>query len=423
MQEAQRERAQEPGLETIAIDLTPVLPGGENGGAKRFALELVRRLAAQQPGTRFVLLTQAASHEELAALDRPNVTRFQAVGPAATGARSAAFGAAARVVRRAPAVVKQVAAHAGYRLHRLLKRGTASPVREIGARLLFCPFTAPTYAVSGVPVVCTIYDQQYRAYPQFFGVEDVTQRERAFRDACERATTLAAISDFSRTEAIAAGGLDPARISTIPLRMASAARPGGGDDALGRWALEPGGYFLYPANFWKHKNHEMLLAAFGIACRGRSGFDRKLVFTGAPSERAAWIMRAAKAMGLESRVLFLGFVDDGDLAVLMAKSAGLVFPSLYEGFGLPVADAMAAGVPVACSDTTALKEVAGEAALLFDPRVPESIAEAMVRLASDPDLRGSLIRRGVVHARQYADAERMARDYWNLFRAAAGTVG
>ncbi|MBK8321678.1 MAG: glycosyltransferase family 4 protein [Betaproteobacteria bacterium] len=410
------------GLETIAIDLTPVLPGGENGGAKRFALEIVRRLSAQQPATRFVLLTQAASHEELASLDGPNVTRFQAVGAAASGARNRVFGAAARLVRHAPAAVKRVAARVGYRLHRQLKRGAASPVRDLGASLLFCPFTAPTYAVPGVPVVCTIYDQQYRAYPQFFAVEDVIQRERAFRDACERASVLAAISDFSRDEAIAAGGLDPARISTIPLRMGLPDAAPGGEGALGRWGLEPGRYLLYPANFWKHKNHEMLLTAFGIACRREAGFGLKLVLTGAPSARGDWIARAAAAMGLADRVVLPGFVPEGDLAQLLARSAGLVFPSLYEGFGLPLIEAMAAGIPVACSDSTALGETAGEAALRFDPRIPESIAAAMLRLASDTALRESLVRGGRERASHYTDADRMARDYWSLFRTAAGAV-
>jgi glycosyltransferase involved in cell wall biosynthesis len=408
------------GLETIAIDLTPVLPGGENGGAKRFALEIVRRLAAQQPHTRFVLLTQAASHDELAPLEGPNVTRFQAVGSVASGARNRTFGAAARLVRHAPAAVKRAAARVGYQLHRQLKRGAATPLREIGARLLFCPFTAPTYAVPGVPVVCTVYDQQYRAYPQFFAVEDVIQRERAFRDACDRASALAAISDFSRDEAIAAGGLDPARITTIPLRMGLPVAASGGESVLGKWGLEPGRYLLYPANFWKHKNHEMLLTAYGIACRREARFGCKLVLTGAPSERGAWIARAAAAMGLGDRVVFPGFVDEGDLALLLARSAGLVFPSLYEGFGLPVVEAMASGVPVACSDTTALGETAGEAALRFDPRMPELIAEAMVRLATDEPLRESLVLRGRERALHFAGADRMARDYWALFRKAAG---
>jgi glycosyltransferase involved in cell wall biosynthesis len=423
MQDDQPARAKAPPLGTIAIDLTPVLPGGENGGAKRFALEIVRRLADLRPETRFVLLTQAASHEELAALERPNVIRLLAVGAAASGARSRAFGAASRLVRRAPAAVKRVAARVGYALHRQVKRGArSSPVREVGAGLLFCPFTAPTYAIPGIAVVSTVYDQQYRAYPQFFAVEDVIQRERAFRDACTRATALAAISGFSREEAIRAGGIDPGRISTIPLRLAALPAAGRDDGMLERLGLAPGGYFLYPANFWKHKNHEMLLTAFGIACRREPGFSAKLVCTGAPSERGEWIARAAAALGLRSRVVLPGFVDDREMAALMASAAGLVFPSLYEGFGLPVIEAMAAGVPVACSDTTALREVAGEAALRFDPRLPEAIAQALIRLGSDAALRASLVERGLAQARPFQDADRMARDYWQLFEAAAGTA-
>ncbi len=169
-------------LKTIVVDLTPVLPGGENGGAKIFALELVRRLAEMAPQTQFVLLTQAASHEELAALDRPNVRRLMIIGPLVSNfLRPHLRGFASRVLPHLPAKLRSVVSRLGYGLKGALKRsGSVSLLRDLGANLLFCPFTAPTYFEPGVPMVCTIYDLQYKMYPEFFAVED----DVAHRHAC-----------------------------------------------------------------------------------------------------------------------------------------------------------------------------------------------------------------------------------------------
>ncbi len=187
---------------------------------------------------------------------------------------------------------------------------------------------------------------------------------------------------------------------------------------LNRLGLTRWQYLIYPANFWKHKNHEMLLTAFGMACREGLAADVKLVCTGAPGARQEWLMSAARAMSLGDRVLFPGFLPNAELAALMGNCSGMVFPSLYEGFGLPVIEAMAAGVPVACSNVTSLPEVAADAAILFDPRIPTQIAQAMVALLEDETLRSRLIQAGQQRANVFSDTERMAREYWELFEYA-----
>lgn len=409
-------------LTTIAVDLTPVLPGGENGGAKIFVLELLHRLAEIAPKTQFVLLTQAASHAELATLDRPNVRRLMVVGSvAANSLRPRLMSLAARILPHLPNRLHSVVSRLGYKLNVTLKRGvTGALLRDISADLLFCPFTAPTYFESGIPTVCTIYDLQYKTYPEFFAAEDVAHRERTFIEACRRATVLAAISDYSRNSAIAHGSLDPARIRTIHLRMAQriAPRVENGNGVLTRLDLTPQQYLIYPANFWKHKNHEMLLTAFGMACHGGLAANIKLVCTGASGARQEWLMRAARTMNLGDRVLFPGYLPNTELAALMANCIGVVFPSLYEGFGLPVIEAMAAGVPVTCSNITSLPEVAADAAILFDPRVPTQIAQAMISLVENEALRARLIQAGLQRAAEFSDSERMAREYWELFQYA-----
>jgi glycosyltransferase involved in cell wall biosynthesis len=403
----------------VVVDLTPVLPGGENGGAKIFVLELLRRLAERAPRSSFVLLTQAAAHEELAALDRPNMRRLMVIG--AVQERSLRIrlrGVAERMLPHLPGRARRLLTRASYRVSAALKRRrTGTLLHELGADLLFCPFTAPTFHEPGIPTVCTIYDLQYKTYPEFFGELDAAHRDRTFVEASRHATALTAISDYSRSSAITHGGLDPERIRTICLRMAQRISPRAAHDpkVLAGYGLEAGRYLVYPANFWRHKNHEMLLAAFGMARRSGLAPDVKLVCTGAPGARRDWLASAAAAMGLGNHVVFPGFIPESELATVIGQSAGVVFPSLYEGFGLPVVEAMSAGVPVACSDTTSLPEVAADAAILFDPRIPERIAQAIVTLAGDEVLRARLVQAGLARAAEFSDSHRMVEEYWDLF--------
>ena len=410
-------------LKIIAVDLTPVLPGGENGGAKIFVLELLRRLAETAPQTQFVLLTQAVSYEELAVLERKNMRRLMVIGPASTNSfRSYLLNMASRAWPYLVNRVRRAINSIDYCLNMTLKWNSPGTVlRDLGADLLFCPFTAPAYFEPGIPTVCTIYDLQYKAYPEFFTSEDVANRDQTFIEACSRASILAAISDYTRDSAIAYGSLDPACIRTIYLRMAQRVSLRAEDDKsiLNRLDLTPKRYLLYPANFWRHKNHEMLLTAFGIACHEGLAPDINLVCTGAPGARQKWLMHAARTMNLGDRILFPGYLSNPELAVLMANCSGVVFPSLYEGFGLPVIEAMAAGVPVACSNTTSLPEVAADAAILFDPRIPTQIAQAMITLVKDEALRARLIQAGQQRAKEFSDTDRMAKEYWELFKYAS----
>lgn len=402
---------------TIAVDLTPVLPGGENGGAKVFVLELIQMLANMKPDTQFIVLTRESSHHELAFLDRSNVRRvtvlyegIQIKSTLSTGLRILSW--SKRTARRwKKSILKRLKNKkplSGRRLH------------DLDVDLLYCPFTSLHLAEPGIPTVCTIYDLQYKTYPEFFTREDVAHRDHVFLEACKRATALTAISEYSRRSAIAHGNLDTSRIRTIYLRMALRISPREFQenqllDNLGLTAYK---YLLYPANFWKHKNHELLLTAFRIACSEGLEPEIKLVCTGAPTERQQFLIGKTRSMGLENRVLFPGYLPNDELAHLLTNCTGMIFPSLYEGFGLPIIEAMAAGVPVACSNTRSLPEVADGAAMLFDPENPEQIAWAMLFLAGKEPLRKQLIQEGLQRAATFSDQEQMAREYWEIFEDA-----
>lgn len=407
-------------LRTVAVDLTPVLPGGENGGAKIVILELLRALAVLAPRCRFVLLTQAASHAELAELDAPNVERRLVLGqPAPPPRQRLVSRIARRVLPLLPGRVRTIVARVGYRLHRPMHDRPASRLlRDLGVDVLFCPFTAPTCAEPGIAVVSLVHDLQYRTYPQFFTPDDVAHRDRTFVAACRAATLLVAISDYTRGAILRHGDVEPSRVRTIHHRLALRGRApdsARGAALLQRLGLRRERYFVYPANFWKHKNHEMLFTAFAVSAQRGLPADVRLVCTGAPGPRQEFLQRAAGAMNLDERIVFAGYLPGEELAALVGNSLGMVFPSLYEGFGLPVLEAMAAGVPVACSNRTALPEIAGDAAILFDPRLVDEVAAAMVALAIDPRRRAYLVRSGRERAAEFSDLGRMAQDYLDAF--------
>lgn len=216
-------------------------------------------------------------------------------------------------------------------------------------------------------------------------------------------------------------GLDAGRVDVVPPALAASVRvvddapPCGLDQTLTR----PFG--LYVGNHKPHKNLDRLLRAYA---RVAADTETDLVIVGALSSQSNPDARPHEALatrlGIANRVRFVGQIDDQRLSALYRDARYLVFPSLYEGFGLPPLEAMACGTPVACSNTTSLPEVVGDAAVQFDPLDERAMAEAIARLDGDADLRRTLSERGRAQAQRYTwDASARA---WlaSLDRAVSG---
>jgi len=384
-------------LQHLAVDLTPLQPGGANGGAKPLALELVRGLAAARPSLRITLLTLPRTREELGALSAGTLS-VRCVEDPPTANWTARFARGLMSLR--PALPW---------MHR------------IGADLLFCPFTAPFFAARDVPTVSLIHDLQHRVYPEFFLPADCAQREDHVRAAVQKAVHLVAASEYVKSEIIRFLHAPADQIAVIPhgsQRRFGTTEPCVSTAVLNRLGLSARSYYLYPANFWPHKNHRMLLVALARRQREAPSSEWKVVFTGAEDAASREILSAARAMGLGSRVLHAGFLADNEFASLLASARALLFPSLYEGFGMPVAEAMEMGVPVLCSNTTGLPEVAGDAALLFDPRKPVAIAAALAKFENESGLAGRLAALGTARARRMTDTASMAQRYSEVFEHA-----
>jgi glycosyltransferase involved in cell wall biosynthesis len=175
-------------------------------------------------------------------------------------------------------------------------------------------------------------------------------------------------------------------------------------------------YAFYPANYWPHKNHRFLLTAYSIYRHRYPDRAWDLVFTGALASAEAELRAAAATMGLGDHVHFLGFLEESVLTAVWHGCQCLVFPSLYEGFGIPVLEAMMFGKPVIASNAGSLPEVGEDAVLYFDPRKPEELVAHWGTLQDDPEVRQTLVAKGQQRLQRFGDEVAMTQDYLAIFR-------
>ena len=240
---------------------------------------------------------------------------------------------------------------------------------------LHFPLTIMIPRGTGVPATTSVLDLQHELFPRFFSRAELTYRRVAYRSAVRGSRLVIAISEHVKETIVERLGVEPERVRVIHLGIdLERLQPS-------KSKREP--FLLYPANGWPHKNHARLLEAFALLKPERP--DLRLVLTGSGLESLP------ATPGVEVR----GHVPRDELVRLYETAAALVFPSLYEGFGLPPLEAMACGCPVAAAQAGALPETCGDAARYFDPTKPEQIAEAVLGVLADP---GTLAERGLARA-------------------------
>jgi glycosyltransferase involved in cell wall biosynthesis len=272
---------------------------------------------------------------------------------------------------------------------------------------------------SAVPTIFAPHDLQHLHLPQFFSPAEIAEREKRYRALCEMASIVTLMSTWGRDDIVAKYGLSPEKIRVVPGAAALEAYelPTDDDRAATRDRLElPDAFALYPAKAWAHKNHLRLMEALKIL-RDR-GVDVPLVLTGAQGGQDLPALAAADALGVRDLVHFVGFVTPTELSAIYRMARMMVFPSLFEGWGLPIIEAFAAGIPLACSNVTCLPAMTAGAAELFDPYDSAAIADAMVRVWEDDQLRHRLITDGRARAAQFS-WDHSAR----LFRACYRLLG
>jgi glycosyltransferase involved in cell wall biosynthesis len=368
-------------LRTVGLNAMFLDPG-VSGGPETYLRALVPEMARLRPDVRFEVAT---TRRGAAALRTDGWADWATVHelPADEGQR-------ARRLRAEQLLLPRLARRRGWDL--LHSLATVAPVR--------CP----------VPAVITVLDLLFlrlRTLPR----ATTMAMDLIVRRASVRAAGLIAISVAERDEICAQLGVAPERITPVPLGPGrDPVAPAPEEAVRERYGLGDRRVVLCLAAKRPHKNQELLVRA-----AARLGPEWAIVLAGHPEGYDAVLRRLATQLGVADRVRFVGYVPDADVEGLFALAACAAVPTLAEGFGLPVLEAMRRGVPVACSDIPVLREVAGDAARYFDPHDPGSAASAIARAAGD----GELAQAGRRQAERFS-WERTARETLAVYERALG---
>jgi glycosyltransferase involved in cell wall biosynthesis len=368
----------------IGLNLLYLIPGVV-GGTQTYAVELIRALAEEDRENEYVMFV----NREAADLEIVSAPNFSRVVCQVNGARRAARYA-----------WEQLA------LPVRLARSRVDLVHSMG---YVGPLRTPC------PHIVTIHDLIYQGYRQSMGWRRQAALKLFVGQTARRCDHVVTVSESSRNQLASALGLPRDRISVIyegPRRGPAAMGDADALAVLGSYGLTTP-YIVAFSGAGIHKNIPRLVEAFG---RIAGTVPHRLALVGRLPEGSA-IDDAIAAGGAAGRIVVTGYVPDSHVALLIAGSDLLVFPSWYEGFGLPVLDAQQAGVPVTCSCAASLPEVAGEGAVLFDPYSVDEMASAIERCLKDEALRSSLIELGHRNLERFSwqSAARKTADLYRRF--------
>ena len=297
--------------------------------------------------------------------------------------------------------------------------------RRHGLDLIHAPVNV-TPIISGVPSVVTIHDLAFHLYPEQYPGAKQRYLRLMTRLSVRRAARVIAVSNATRDDVIRLYGADPARVVTIPNGVSDDFRPLPADD-VARFKREqhlPERFILFVGTLQPRKNVETLLKAYARVA-AESGWP--LIIAGAPGWDYETIFTAARELGLTGtdgpeRVRFVGFVPAETLPLWYNAAEMLVYPALYEGFGLPLLEAMACGTPVIGANVSSLPEVVGEAGLLVPPKDVDALGRAMLTLMRMDEMRADLRERGLRRAAEFS-WRRTAEETLAIYRDALSHSG
>ena len=284
--------------------------------------------------------------------------------------------------------------------------------------LLHVQYTGPLF--SDVPLIVSVHDVSYLEFPQYFTKFRSAQLKLTVKRTLQRAARVLTPSEFSRRAILNFYRIDEDKVIVVPNAAHHQFRPI--DRDLARASIQrrfgiSRPFVLTVGDIQPRKNHLGLLQAFEDMAAAEPRIPHDLVFVGKETWYSPEVHRAVSRSAVRDRVHFAGFVEDSDLVQFYAASDLFVFPSFYEGFGLPILEAMACGRAVACSQSTAMPEVANAAGILFDPASPREIARAMLDVLLDSELRVRLERLGLQRAAAFSwekSASRTLQIYYDV---------
>ena len=336
----------------IAVDLTPFRPDGSIGGVKQLIIELIKGFS-EKSGISLVLLCSSWNMDYFTALGLKNTEIFEVL-------------------------------HDGSEVTKLKERIIKGPAKygrklqvDKGVNLLFCPFSAPTFHTPEVPVVSTINDIQHEFYPMFFSQDEYRNRTAFYINIARHVSSVICISKYTKETFCEKYNFSKNNAYTVYIAVQDRLKKSDNLDILRTYQLEPNLYLLYPANFWEHKNHKLLLIAFSVYIKRSENIGIKLVLTGNTLDKKGYFDTLCKHLGIENQIVITGYIKESELQALMTHMKGMCYPSLFEGFSIPIVEAMHFNKPISCSNTTSLPEVGGNGVYYFNPAKPDEIADGI----------------------------------------------
>ncbi len=378
----------------VWVDLLRMEPRGANGGIKPLVYGFLEEmtLLAWQP-LRFVILAQTGLLEEMSFLRSSDIV--------------ASREGASWLVKGMSAVSQKIS--------------QTELEASFPAEVLYSPFGASAFARENLPMIALLVDSLHRDLSAALPVEEVNFREDSFKRTLGSKAWIQTLARHGIDRLHHHFGIHPTRCfhtyASVQNRLEhespEPSRPP---------SLPDGKFFFYPANFWPHKNHEVLLTAYRQYFQAAGDGAWPMLLTGHPDERMAALQELSKALGLESLVTFAGYLPDDAFKSVWHHAGALVFPSLHEGFGIPLVEAFQTGLPVLAARASVLPEVGRGACEWFDPRDPQDVAAALTRVADDEELRANLVAKGTAQLSRFSRHYEASKLNHFLYAAARNLV-
>jgi len=268
--------------------------------------------------------------------------------------------------------------------------------------------------------ILTIHDLQHIHLPHHFDEAEIATRNARYLTSIHASEAVISVSDFVKRDIVAQYGVKPETVTSIwnipsgsPTNRLSKSKE---DRILGKMGIDFE-YLFFPSHGWPHKNHLKLVEAFPFIRESLPNL--RMIFTGGKFDQEHPAAKKIRSLGLEEYILHIGYRTPTEIRCLYQGAKALVYPSLFEGFGMPVAEAIESGVPVVCSDIEPLVEIGGEAVVTFDPRSSKDIAEKVVAALRDDRLLEDLRVKGEAQLKRFS-SEAIARQTYELYRKTCG---
>ncbi|MBO0863323.1 MAG: glycosyltransferase family 4 protein, partial [Chloracidobacterium sp.] len=293
--------------------------------------------------------------------------------------------------------------------------------------VLHVQYTAPPFCRT--PLVVTIHDLAFERMPETFTRRGSFQLKLTVRRTAKRAARIATVSEYSRQDLLNIYKLSPEKVAVTYNGVGTSfspqpSVPEEAEEIRRRFGVSRD-FLLAVGSLQPRKNMVRLIRAYAKLRNEREDFSPQLVIVGRKLWLTSEIFDEVKRQRWADDVILTGYVDDRDLPALYRAARAFVYPSLFEGFGLPPLEAMACGTPVVTSDVSSLPEVAGEAALLIDPNDEQALANALLEIVNDEGLRAELRQKGIAQAKKFTwrdAAEKTLGLYREAYSSAARNV-